>query len=107
MSVPLFVISLTADGAASTTETPVAAGVVVAEFGTTESIAELGVMGLVAPGVTVEGTGAGCSLEVVTSVNPLQTTEPVPSAAAVEIDAPDTSSVAAGFPGSKIIFRLK
>lgn len=107
MSVPLFAISLTADGAVSTTGTPVVADDVDAEFGTTETIAALGVVGLVTPGVIVEGTGADCSLEAVTSVNPLQMRDPVPSAAAVEIETPDTSSVAAGLPISEIIIRYQ
>lgn len=102
MSVPLLAISLTADGAVSTTGTPGTTDEMDVGVGATVTVDVLGTLGFEAPGETASG-GADCSLEAVISVNPLQTPDPVPSgAAAVEIEAPDTSSGAAGLPISKI-----
>ena len=102
MSVPLFAISLTADGAVSTIGTPVTAEDVDEVFGATVTVVEFGALGFDAPGVTVEDTDAGDSLEAATSVYPLHPTDPVPSAAAVELEDPDTSSGADELPISKI-----
>lgn len=101
MSVPLLAISLTADGAVSTTGTPGTIVEMDVDIGATVTVVVIGTIGFDTPGETADGRGGGadCSLEVVMSVNPLQTPDPVPSAAAaVEIEAPDTSSGAAGLP---------
>lgn len=100
MSVPLLAISLTADGAVSTTGTPEVAVVVDIDVGATLIVAAMGTIGFDAPGDTAEGSGgADCSFDAVMSVNPLQTPDPVPSAAAaVESEAPDASSGTVGLP---------